>query len=928
VLLGRTVECGAIDGLLDGVRDGGSGVLLVRGEAGIGKSALLDYACQRAAGFTVVTARGLESEAELAFAGLADLLRPLLGLLDHIPAPQAEALAGALALGPPVAGDRFAVAAGALSLLAAAAEEQPLLLVVDDAHWLDAASAETLRFAAHRLRVEPVTLLVAVRTGERHAFDGGRLAELVVDGLADDDAAELLRVHADDSLAAAVARKLVDHARGNPLALVEAAGTLTGEQLRGAEPLPDPLPAGRGIEAAFRRRLDALDTRARRALVVAAAAGERLDAVLGALPALGLDALDLGPAEKADLIRTTEGRLSWRHPLLRSVAYARGDPAARRDAHRALAHALAGSAPAERAWHLAAATVGVDDEVAALLEETALEARLRRGHAAAAGANERAAQLTSDRELRARRLLEAGRDYQLAGWTDRARALLDEAARDAVDPLLRADVAGQRGIVEMWGGNAREARKLLTAAAERVKAVDVGRAATLLVSVGLAAEMEGVVERTLAAARAAEALGARGGPQLDLAIGDRLFNSLVLAGKAQEAEALLERLLPALFAAESAGDDLQPAVTIGHCLVWVERHDDARRIFESKLEAARSTGSLGSIPFLTACLSELDLRSGDWDAAEAGALESVRLAEETNQRNLHTFGLVTLARVQAVKGREECRANAERALELAAELGAGSIAVYALSALGLLELGAGRVEEAVERLSRLSVLVRDVGLQEPNVVQWRPDLIEACVLSGRVDEARAELRVLEAEASATQRVWAHATAARCRGMLADDGDLGGFEEALRRHDELPAPFERARTQLRLGERLRRLRRPADAREHLRAALSSFELLRAAPWAERARAELAATGERRRRNPPDALATLTPQELRIATLVAEGETNRSIAAALFLSPKTVSYHLAKIYANLGLNSRAQLAAQVARGDLSSPAQQDSRSDSFV
>ena len=924
MLLGRTVECGAIDELLQCVRGSESGVLVVRGEPGIGKSALLDYARERAAGFTIVETRGLESEMELAFAGLADLLRPLLRLLEAVPAPQAEAVAAALALGPPVAGDRFAVAAGTLSLLGAAAHEQPLLVVVDDAHWLDAPSAETLRFAAHRLRAEPVALLVAVRTGEQSVFDVGGLPELKLGVLAENDARDLLQRHAPDGAAAPVLRRLVEHARGNPLALTEAAGTLSDAQLRGADPLPDPLPAGRGAEVAFQRRLDALGSRVGSALVVAAAGGERLDAILGALPAVGLDAADLAPAENAGLISTSGGRLVWRHPLLRSVAYAAATSAARRDAHRALAGALAGSAPAERAWHLAAATVGADAEVAALLEETAHEARLRRGHAAAGGAYERAAELTSDGEQRARRLLEAGHDYHLAGWTERARALLDRADREASDPVLRADIAGRRGVVEMWGGDAHEARRILTAAAERVEDADPARATVLLVAAGLAAQMSGEVGRTLAIARTAAALGVRSGGELDDATGNLLASTLVLAGEADEAERLLDRLLPAALAAETSSHDPNASATIGHCLVWVGRYDDARAIFESQLEAARRAGSLAVVPFLAACLSELDFRVGDWDAAHAGAVESVRLAEETNQLNLLTFSLVTLARLQAAGGREEdCRSSVDRALELAGRLGAGSITVYGESALGLLELGTGRVDEAGERLVRLSSFVRELGLREPAVVQWRPDLIEACVLAGRDEEAWEELRTFEAEAASTGRGWALAAAARCRGMLAEDGDLSGFEEALRRHGTLASPFERARTQLRLGEALRRLRRPSDAREHLRDALATFELLRATPWADRARAELAATGARTRRRSADVLTALTPQELRIALLVADGETNRQIATGLFLSPKTVAYHLAKVYDKLGLNSRAQLAACVARGSLTPTPQSQSQ-----
>lgn len=918
MLLGRTGECGRLDDLLQQTRGGASGVLVLAGEPGIGKSALLNYAREGATGFTVLEARGLEGEAELAFAGLADLLHPLLGFLDAIPGPQAEALAGALALRPPVAGDRFAVAAGTLSLLATAAEARPILAIVDDAHWLDAASAETIRFAAHRLRAEAVALLLAVRTGEVRVFDVGRLPELTLDGLTEGDAANLLQRHGDDAVAAPVVRRLVEYAGGNPLALAEAASSLSDAQLRGSEPLPEPMPTGRGVEAAFRHRLDALGSRARAALVVAAAGGENLDAVIRSLPTLGLAAADLVPAEGAELIRMQDDRLAWRHPLLRSVAYATATEAAKRDAHRALAGALAESAPAERAWHLAAATVGIDEEVASLLEETAHEARLRRGHAAAGGAYERAAQLTPDGEQRARRLLEAGYDYHLAGWTERARALLDAAGRGVTDPLLRADIAGRRGIVEMWGGDAREARRILAAAAERVEQADPRRATILLVGAGIAAQMSGDVGETLAIARAGEALGAHIGDELAQATGNLLASTLVLAGETVEAEKVLERVLPAALAVEASGHDPNAAATIGHCLVWVERHDEARRIFESQLEAARSAGSLGVVPFLAACLSELDYRVGNWGAANADAVESVRLAEATNQLNLLSFSLVTLARLQAARGVEAaCRTNVERALELASRLGVGSITVYGASALGLLELGVGHIDDAIDRLSRLSALVRELGLQEPGVVQWRPDLIEAYVLAGRVAEARAELQTLEAEAASTGRVWAVAAAARCRGMLAADGDVTAFAEALTLFEELASPFERARTELRLGERLRRIRRPAEAREPLRSALSTFEVLGAAPWVERAQAELTATGDRARRRLPVASEGLTPQEIRIASLVAEGATNRQIAATLFLSPKTVAYHLAKVFEKLGLTSRAQLAALVARGGLPQP-----------
>lgn len=909
MLIGRRRECGRVDALLSDARRGAGGALVLSGEPGIGKSVLLGYARGRVADCVVLETRGIEGEGELAFAALADLLRPLLSFLDAIPPLQAQALSGALALAPPVEGDRFAVAAGSLGLLAAAAADGPVLVLVDDAHWIDLASAEALRFVAHRLRRERVAMLVALRPEETSALDARGLRELRVAGLSGHDAEILLRRHAAKELTAPVARHLVEEARGNPLALAEVAESLSVDQLRGIEPLPDPLPAGRGLDAAFRRRLDALDADVGDALVVAAAAGERLEALYAALPALGLGPAQLEGAEAAGVIDTSDGRLTWRHPLLRSVAYTLRGPAAGRAAHRALADVLDLSS-AGRAWHLAAATVGHDDMVASLLEAVAEDARLRRGHAAAGSAYERAGELSSDREARARRFLDAARDHHTAGRTERATALLDAAVRETADPLLEADIAAQRGVVEMWGGDARAAHQLLKAASARVVDRDPARAAGLLVAAGLAVQMAGVVGPTLATARAAASLRGRAPTPLQQMIDHLLVNSLVLAGETDEAEAMLDRLLPTV---DEQVRELQSAATLGHTLVWLGRHEEARRVFERQRRDARSAGALGYLPFLEACLSELDFRTGDWNASEAAARESVHLSEETRQENLLSFGLVTLARVEAGRGREsDCRRDAARALELAERFNAGSIVVYAWSALGLLELGTGDVESAAGTLSRLSELVRSMSLREPGVVQWRPDLIEALALAGRTDDARGELRILEAEAAATRRPWALATAARCRGMLADGDDLTGFDEALAHHGS-SAPFERARTELRLGERLRRMRRRADAREPLRSARAAFELLGATPWAERAGAELAAAGSHRRRQPRAPL-TLTPQELRIAALVAEGETNRSIGAALFLSPKTVSYHLAKVYDKLGVNSRAQLAALVAAGGI--------------
>lgn len=913
MLFGRAMECGRIADLLDGARGGRSGVLVIRGDAGIGKSALLRHAVGGAEGMRVLSARGVELEAELPFAGLHELLGPALDRLDRIPRPQAEALAGALALGPPVPGDRFAVAAGTLSLLAALAEAAPVLAAVDDAQWLDQPSVEALVFTARRLQAERVAVLVSVREGEPSALDESGLPALTLRGLDPAAARELLDAEAR-GIAPSVAARLVEATGGNPLALAEIPAELSAAQLAGAQPLPEPLPAGAGLARAFSRRVQALPPESAKALLVAAASDSaELDLVLRAIEAAALDPSALEPAERAGLVGAVEGRLEWRHPLVRSAVYHGATAPERRAAHRA--SAWASTARDSRAWHLAAAAEGPDDEVAGLLEEVAAGARGRRAHAVAAAAFERSARLTDDPGTRARRLFEAAGELWLVGQLERARTLLDEAAVSVADPVLEAGILHLRGSIEMWAGDRGHAHALLLDAAGRLERLDPPRAAAVLIDAALAHQMAGDVPAMLRTARGAEALVERTGDGSHVDVALLLLNSRVLAGEARAVYPDLRRRVRRYFQrGDEAGRGIHFPVWAGHVLTWLDEYDDARRLFEREVEAARTNGSLGLVPFSLACLAEVDFRLGRWQTAYAGASEAARLAQETAQLNLLSFCLVTLGRVEATTGSdEECRDHVRQALELADRLGIGSIRVYGLSVLGLLDLGLRRVHEAAAGLERLSALVDRLGLREPGVVQWRPDLIEAYTLAGRPDDARRELAVLDEEAEGTDRLWARAAAERCRGMLAGDDPETAFERALELHERLPAPFERARTQLRLGERLRRARRAAAAREPLRAALETFESLGAAPWAEQARSELAATGARiRGRAEPD-LGGLTPQELRIARLVAEGATNREAAVALFLSPKTVGYHLGKVYEKLGINSRSQLAALAARGE---------------
>lgn len=909
MLLGRASECGRIADLLDEARAGRGGVLVIGGEPGIGKTALLEHAARSAVGMRVLSARGVESEAELPFGALHELLGPVLDQLGRIPEPQAAALAGALALEPPVPGDRFAVAAGTLSLLGSAAANTPLVLVLDDAQWFDRSSAEALVFAARRLRAEPVASLFAVRTGEAGAMGVEGLPLLTVGGLDPRSSRALLEGLAGE-LAPSVADRLIRETEGNPLALTEIPVELTPGQLAGSEPLPELLPAGSGLARAFQRRVEALPPPSALALLFAAASDSaELDAILRALAASGVGEVALEPAERAGLIETSGGRLVWRHPLVRSAVYHAATASQRRSVHRLSAAASADLG--RRAWHLAAAAEGPDDDVADLLERAAGDARDRRAHAAAADALLRASELTTDDERRARRLFDASVALQAIGRFDRARSALDQAALLAGDPLLQSGIQHLQGTTELWSGDRVKAHALLLDVAARLESIDPARAAIVLVDTALAYQMDGDVNATLSTARRVEALVARSDAQGAIDVVPLLFNARILAGEARAVRAELGDRLRTYVEREDAGKDLFIPVWLAHTLTWIDEYGDARRMFDREVADARANGSLAVIPFSLACLAEIDFRIGRWDASAAGVSEAVRLAEDTAQPTLIAFCVVTLARLEAARGStESCRAHVRQCVELAMRFGVGSLHAYAMSVSGLLELGLGNIGSAVSRLEQVAGLVERQGLREPGVIHWRPDLVEAYALAGRPEDARRALAALDEEVGRTDRLWARAAAERCRGMLDDDFEAS-FSRALEVHDRLAMPFERARTQLRLGERIRRAKRSSDAREPLREALDVFESLGAAPWAGQARAELAATGERSRRRVEAGLGDLTPQELRIAVLVAEGATNREAAAALFLSPKTVGYHLGKVYGKLGINSRAQLAALVAR-----------------
>jgi DNA-binding CsgD family transcriptional regulator len=765
--------------------------------------------------------------------------------------------------GPPEDRDRFLVSVAVLSLLAEAAEDRPVLCLVDEAQWLDRSSAQSLTFAARRLEAEGVVCLFAARDGDPRDFPAPGLPDLRLQGLDPEPAAALLAAAGLD-LPAAVVDRLVERTGGNPLALLELPGTLEPGQLAGRAPLEDVLPLTARLEETFGERVRGLPTEARTILLVAAVeTGGDPAVVLRAGARLGVGPEALEDAESAGLVRTG-GRLEFRHPLVRSAAYQVATLAARQAAHRALAEVLTREDTADqRAWHLAAATVGPDEAAAAELERSADRARRRGGHAAAAAALERAAELTGDDAEHGRRLAAAAGAAWLAGQPDRAAALLERANQLAADPSSQATVAHLRGSIEANRGVALEAAAMLVGGSELAAPVDPSQALQMLVEAAEIASYAGDVTPTAEFGRRAAAL-----PVVDKA-GE--FLSDLLQGMGRVAEGDGEHGGPLLRRAIALAGTLQDPRRLmwaGIAAFFLGETEAGNALYIRAVARARQEGAVGLLPQALEYLAPVELSAGRYDAATASATEGLRLARDTGNDTSACRHLCTLAHLAALRGDEDtCRALAAEALERAAARGLGLIATLAGYALATLELGQNRPAEALARLERL--LAAGPGAGSPFFAAYTvPDLVEAAVRSGQPEAATGPLAAFEQLAA-----------------------LAGTAEPL--------------AQLAYGETLRRARRRREARTHLREALGTFERLGAAPWAERAGAELRATGETARRRDPSTLSQLTPQELQIIRLVGEGGTNREIGAQLFLSRRTIDYHLRNVFVKLGVSSRAEL-----------------------
>jgi DNA-binding CsgD family transcriptional regulator len=893
MLVGRETEQAQIERLLADARGGRGRALVLRGEAGMGKTTLLEHAVEAAKDFRKLHALGVESEAELPFAALHELLRPVLDLLDELPPPQANAIKAALALEQIENPDRFSAYAATLGLLSAAAADKPLLCVVDDAHWLDQASAEALVFAARRLDYDSVAMLFAVRDPAPASFSSPGLAELRLPGLTADQAKTLLAAAAP-ALPPAALDRLVEAAAGNPLALLEfAPGMATSTASEG------PLPVSEAVERTFLERWSGLSADTRRVLLLVAVSGSDAPEALWA--ALELEQISpdlLGEAERAGLI--VQGRRpDFSHPLARSAIYHGVPPAERRAAHRVLA--ASATEPDRGAWHEAMAATAPDENVAAALDEAAAKARARGGLSAEAAALERAARLTPDAEARARRLFRAGLAADACARFEQAEELLAEASELTGDDELRADAVARRSYLVFNRGDFEAAIELAHDEAERAAPATAAR---LLTSSGVIHALIHELDIPAARRTAERAAELAGGEEVanDPDIRHMLAWTWELSGLREQA---LELILECVGSVE-LGTVL--AVDVANRLLFLEDYDSAQELFDRVVAYDREVGALQFLGYALDMRSLLDARTGRLAPAYALALEALQLNESLGTDTATAACLARLAHIEAILGRSaDAVEHGRRSLQISEKRGDCWNIVRARAALGLEALARGDAAATITWLAPAAEMLAAGGHRLRNNFRLDGDLIEAHVRLGEAHEAERQLTELVEHAQESQSPWALAVGARCRALVAEDGDVDeAFAAALELQASEPSAWERARTELAYGERLRRRRQPRAARDQLHAALTTFERLGSKPWADRTRAELRASGERlRRRRDPAAHDQLTPQELQVSLAAADGLTSKEIGTRLFLSPKTVDFHLGRAYRKLDVRSRAEL-----------------------
>jgi DNA-binding CsgD family transcriptional regulator/tetratricopeptide (TPR) repeat protein len=900
VLLGRAQESAVIDQLLENARKGGSGVIVIKGEAGIGKTALLDYATQLVSGMRVLRVSGVESEAEIPFGALHLLLHGELALIDSLPEVQGAALRAALGEAPVRAEDRLLVGLAVLTLLSDLAEQTPLLVLLDDAQWFDQPSSSALSFAARRLSHDGIVMILAVRDGDgAHAADG--LPELRLARLDDTDAARFLTERRPD-LPADARRRVIEEAAGNPLALLELSGTLTGPQH--GVPAADASPVGGQVQRGFQDQIAGLPG-ATQGLLLVAAADDAGDVVRILVAARAFQATpdDFEPAERAGLIAVNGSTVTFRHPLVRAAAY-HGPPFSRRlAAHAALAAACESPEQVDRhAWHRSASVVEPDEDVAAELERAAARAEARGGHATAASAYERAAALSVKDSTRMRRLGHAAVAAYDAGLLPHAAELLQRLSASDHDPAMRAALVPIAAAVEFeYGTPGAAARMLIDAADElgpRDPAAATARLSTAMGMVLVACDRK-LAEQVVSTLDALPAAGDSGTSERASLIRGM---ALLLRDEPETALRLLEGTSSSTWADALALGMPRPVLLAAHAAAAIGDDATMYALMSAQVADCRRRGLIGMLPEALLMLARAELFLGRHRHAIATATEGLRLVEDTGQARELGFHALVLASIAAMQGEEyRCHELAEDTIAAATDRELTAAVMWSRHALALLDLGLGRYDSAFEQLSQIHNLPAITFIS-------RADQIEAAFRAGREDRMDLSFGRFRLWADHVNQPWAQGVVERCRALTCPPSEAERhYGRAVRLHALGGRPFQRARTALLYGEWLRRSRRPTDARTQLRAALETFERLEASPWAERTRNELRAAGEITvRRTSADPFRRLTPQELQVVRLAATGATNREIAGQLFLSPRTVGYHLYKAYPKLGVSSRRGLA----------------------
>ena len=895
-LIGRTAELTRLRTQIDA----GGGALVVAGRPGMGKSALLAAATADAE--RVLRATGVQSEIELPFAGLRELLDPAVADIDVLPPSQRRALRAALALDAPTGLDRATVLHAFIALVGTLA---PVLVAVDDVQWLDPSSREAVAFLARRAERLGVTVLVIESLRDEPLDGWPGLPTLEIGELGHADA---LVLAGRAGVAPAVAEALVEAIGGNPLALLEGPAELTAAQRAGRDALPAMPPAGGRITDAYAMRLARLPGATRAALLLAAASSDGASEPLAAaLSPAGMEAF--GPAEDAGLVSVDERAVRFAHPTVRTAVYHAAPPSERRTAHRALAAVLPAHA---RAWHLAVIADRPDEELAAALERSASDAAERGAPGTALEALRRAAALSPDPVRGRARTLAAGHLALLAGRPQTALALAS-GLPPAPDAAARADTQLLVGAATAQAGRPAEAQALLEAEADRVAATDPGRAAALLTQASIALMGSGPTALIARIAARARELALVAAPGSDLVPATMEASAHAVAGEHAVARRVLDGRLEEILALDPAAPGHQIIALAGMCLHWMEEQDEAVRLIAPMVRTLRERGAVMPLAFPLVVLASVRSRHGDFRGARDLADEAAAFGEEAIGGFLQALTLNTRAFVAAYLGEDDvCGTHARHARAICERLGIYSHRAVAEQALGMLALSAGELPAAIAHLERGRAYRLRYGAHDPGFMFNESDLTEAYARAGRPDDAARMLGELRAGAERTGGAWAAAATARCAALLGGDEELDAhLAVATAAHARVDFTFEEARTKLLFGERLRRARRRSEARGLLAEAEATFRAQGAVRWADRAAAELAAAGGRAK----DLVARpgaddLTAREHEVCALVAGGATNPEVAAALFLSRRTVEHHLRNVYRKLGIRSRSELAARFA------------------